>query len=100
MTLRPALRGILLAAGLYVALTALLARDVLPNLSTRAIHDGVDPLLIAAILKWNASHVPLTDAWWQSISPGRPTGWRSRAPARRQRHRAPALRVVGDPIVE
>jgi hypothetical protein len=46
-------------------LTALLARDVLGELGTRALHDEYDPLFIAAILQWNATHVPFTDAWWQ-----------------------------------
>jgi hypothetical protein len=49
----------------YTLLTALLAREVLGGLATRPIHDEYDPLLIAAILQWNATHVPFTQAWWQ-----------------------------------
>lgn len=66
MTTRsPGLRVVLLCAAAYTVLTALLARDVLGALGTRAIHDEYDPLLIAAILQWNATHVPFTQAWWQ-----------------------------------
>jgi len=50
---------------LYVAITAFLGRHVLAHLGTTIIHDAGDPLLTAAILKWNATHWPLTDAWWQ-----------------------------------
>ncbi len=61
----PGLRIVLLCAAVYTVLTALLARDLLGALGTRAIHDEYDPLLIAAILHWNATHVPFTEAWWQ-----------------------------------
>ena len=50
---------------LYVAITAFLGRHLLAHLSTTVAHDAGDPLLTAAILKWNATHWPLTDAWWQ-----------------------------------
>jgi hypothetical protein len=56
---------VLLCAAAYTILTALLAHEVLGALGTRAIHDEYDPLLIAAILQWNATHVPFTQAWWQ-----------------------------------
>ena len=49
----------------YVLLTVFLGRGVLATLDTRVIHDAGDPLLTAAILHWNARHLPLTDAWWQ-----------------------------------
>jgi hypothetical protein len=66
MTARaPGLRVVLLCAAAYTVLTALLAHEVLGALGTRAIHDEYDPLLIAAILQWNATHVPFTQAWWQ-----------------------------------
>jgi len=66
MTARaPGLRVVLLCAAAYTILTVLLAREVLGALGTRAIHDEYDPLLIAAILQWNATHVPFTQAWWQ-----------------------------------
>jgi len=48
-----------------VSITAFFGRDVLAHLGTSIAHDAGDPLLTAAILKWNATHVPLTDAWWQ-----------------------------------
>src|SRR5687768_2547357 len=64
-TRAPGFRVLLLCAAIYTILTALLARDVLGALGTRAIHDEYDPLLIAAILQWNATHVPFTQAWWQ-----------------------------------
>jgi hypothetical protein len=50
---------------LYVAITAFLGRHVLAHLGSTIIHDAGDPLLTAAILKWNATHWPMTDAWWQ-----------------------------------
>jgi len=49
----------------YCAVTAVLGRDVLTHLSSTIIHDGGDPLLTAALLRWNASVLPLTHAWWQ-----------------------------------
>jgi len=64
----PILRQRLAAIGttlLYVAITAFLGRHLLSNLSTTVAHDAGDPLLTAALLKWNATHWPLTDAWWQ-----------------------------------
>ena len=64
-TRAPGFRVLLLCAAVYTILTALLARDVLGALGTRVIHDEYDPLLIAAILQWNATHVPFTQAWWQ-----------------------------------
>src|SRR5262245_17779385 len=53
------------ASVIYVAITAFLGRHVLAHLGTTIIHDAGDPLLTAALLKWNATHWPLTDAWWQ-----------------------------------
>jgi hypothetical protein len=45
--------------------TAILGRDVLSQLGTAIANDPGDPLLTAAILHWNAQHVPWSDAWWQ-----------------------------------
>jgi hypothetical protein len=53
-----------MAALVYVAITALMFRNLLPNLSTHLYSDLGDPLLNAAILAWNAKQVPLTEAWW------------------------------------
>ena len=55
----------LASAVFYLVVTAILGRDVLAHLGTTVAHDAGDPLLTAAILKWNATHWPLTDAWWQ-----------------------------------
>jgi hypothetical protein len=56
--------GVGAAALLYAGITAVLFRALLPNLGTHVFPDPGDPLLLAAILGWNASQVPLTDAWW------------------------------------
>ena len=52
------------AALIYAGVTALLFRTLLPDLSTHLYAYLGDPLLNAAILAWNASRVPLTEAWW------------------------------------
>ncbi|OFW37231.1 MAG: hypothetical protein A3F70_12710 [Acidobacteria bacterium RIFCSPLOWO2_12_FULL_67_14] len=52
------------AAVVYAAVTALLFRDLLPDLRTHLYSDLGDPLLNAAILAWNARQLPLTEAWW------------------------------------
>jgi hypothetical protein len=56
--------GLAAAALLYAGITAVLFRALLPDLATHVFPDPGDPLLLAAILGWNASHMPLTDAWW------------------------------------
>jgi hypothetical protein len=53
------------AAALYVAITAVFGRHLLAELTTVIAGDEGDPLFVAAILDWNARHLPLTDAWWQ-----------------------------------
>lgn len=53
------------SALLYVLATAVMGRNVLAALATRIANDPGDPILNAAILKWNADHVPWTDAWFQ-----------------------------------
>ena len=50
---------------MYVVLTAILGRHVLAHLGTSIANDPGDPLLTAAILEWNARHIPWSDAWWQ-----------------------------------
>ncbi|HEY1305372.1 MAG TPA: discoidin domain-containing protein [Vicinamibacterales bacterium] len=55
----------LASAVFYLVVTAIFGRDLLAHLGTTVAHDAGDPLLTAAILKWNATHWPLTDAWWQ-----------------------------------
>ena len=56
--------GLAAAALLYAGITAVLFRNLLPDLPTHLYSDLGDPLLNTAILAWNATHVPLTGAWW------------------------------------
>lgn len=49
----------------YAGVTAVIGRGVLANLSSAVANDAGDPLLNAAILHWNAHHLPFTEAWWQ-----------------------------------
>jgi hypothetical protein len=53
------------AAAVYVAVTCLMGRSVLASLTTVVASDPGDPLLNAAILAWNATRMPWTDAWFQ-----------------------------------
>ena len=53
------------AALVYTILAAVLGRDVLARLGTAIANDPGDPLLTAAILHWNATHLPWSEAWWQ-----------------------------------
>ena len=52
------------AALLYVAITALLFRNLLPGITTHLYSDLGDPLLNTAILAWNAAYLPLSAGWW------------------------------------
>jgi hypothetical protein len=58
-------RAAALSAVLYLAVTAAIGVDVLKSPAGGIAHDPGDPLLAAAILTWNATHTPLTEAWWQ-----------------------------------
>jgi len=49
----------------YTIITMVIGREVLAHLGSMIANDPGDPLLTAAILKWNATHVPFTDAWYQ-----------------------------------
>lgn len=49
----------------YTVVTIIIGREVITHLGSAIANDSGDPLLTAAILKWNATHVPLTDAWYQ-----------------------------------
>jgi hypothetical protein len=53
------------AAAFYFVVTAILGRDVLAHPTTSVLSGPGDWLLNAAILHWDATHVPLTDSWWQ-----------------------------------
>jgi hypothetical protein len=50
---------------IYTLITLVIGREVVAHLGSSIANDPGDPLLTAAILKWNATHVPLTDAWYQ-----------------------------------
>jgi hypothetical protein len=56
--------GLAAATLLYAAITAVLFRTLLPDLGTHLFSDPGDPLLLAAIIGWNATHLPLSEAWW------------------------------------
>ena len=56
--------GFAAAALLYATITAVLFRALLPDLGTHLFSDPGDPLLLTAVLGWNAGHLPLTSAWW------------------------------------
>jgi hypothetical protein len=62
---RDATRLLILSAAAYVAITVVMGRQVIDAFSTAIASDPGDPLLTAAILSWNASHVPWTNAWYQ-----------------------------------
>lgn len=53
------------AAAIYVAVTCVVGRNVLASLESAIASDAGDPLLNAAILAWNAAHVPWSEAWFQ-----------------------------------
>jgi hypothetical protein len=56
--------GLAGAAIVYALITALLFRNLLPDVATHLYSDLGDPLLNTAVLAWNARQVPLTEAWW------------------------------------
>ena len=60
-----AARPVLLAALAYVAATVAMGRAVIAAVGSAIASDAGDPLLNAAILAWNATHVPWTDGWFQ-----------------------------------
>jgi hypothetical protein len=53
-----------MAAAVYLFVTALLFRDLLPDIATHLYSDLGDPLLNASVLEWSARHLPLSAAWW------------------------------------
>lgn len=56
--------GIAASILVYTALTALLFRNLLPDITTHVSSDLGDPLLVTTIMAWNAKHLPLTAEWW------------------------------------
>jgi hypothetical protein len=59
------MRPLVVSAFVYVAITVLMGYRVIAELGSAIASDAGDPLLTTAILAWNASHVPWTDAWYQ-----------------------------------
>ena len=59
------MKPLLASALAYTAVTAVVGRQVLASMSTALAGDPGDPLLTAAILAWNATQVPWSDAWYQ-----------------------------------
>ncbi|HSL24066.1 MAG TPA: discoidin domain-containing protein [Vicinamibacterales bacterium] len=53
---------------LYVALTLVWMRPLLPAITTAFPNDPGDPVLNAWILWWNARVVPFSEAWWNAPS--------------------------------
>ena len=53
------------AALAYAAITTVIGRRVLATVGSAIASDPGDPILNAAILAWNATHRPWTDAWYQ-----------------------------------
>jgi len=53
-----------LAGLVYLAVALVLFHNLLPVLTTHIFGDPGDPFLNAAILAWNAKHLPLTSEWW------------------------------------
>jgi hypothetical protein len=53
-----------LVLGLFAGVAALYAHPIFGQIGTHLVVDPGDPALNAAVLWWNATHVPLTAAWW------------------------------------
>jgi hypothetical protein len=62
---RAASRPLLVSALAYTAITIVMGRQVLAALGSSIASDLGDPLLTAAILTWNAAHLPWSHAWYQ-----------------------------------
>ena len=58
---RPVLASLLA----YVGITIVMGRSVLAALGSSIASDIGDPLFGTALLKWNATHLPWTHAWYQ-----------------------------------
>ena len=62
---RAVTRPWIVVAVAYTAVTAAMGYRVLGALGSAIASDAGDPLLNAAILAWNATHIPWTEAWFQ-----------------------------------
>ena len=58
-------RPVLASALAYAGITIVMGRHVLASLGSRIASDIGDPLFGTALLKWNATHLPWTHAWYQ-----------------------------------
>ena len=58
-------RAFALSAAFYILVTVVLGRAVLAQPGSVILSDEGDPLFVAALLRWNATTLPLSDAWWQ-----------------------------------
>ena len=59
------MKPLVVSALAYTALTILMGRQVLASVASLIASDPGDPLLTAAILMWNATHLPWSHAWYQ-----------------------------------
>ena len=57
-------RTLVLAAGVFLALSLAQTWPLVLHLNDRIPHDVGDPLLITYLLNWNAQVLPLTERWW------------------------------------
>lgn len=54
------------ATGLFcLVITLVMGRDVVSHIGAIVLHDAGDPVFTAALLEWNAMHLPYSEAWWQ-----------------------------------
>jgi hypothetical protein len=56
---------VLVSALVYTAITIVMGRQVLASVASSIAGDPGDPLFTAAILTWNATHLPWSHAWYQ-----------------------------------
>ena len=52
------------AAGLYAVVTVAMMPEIVRHPATTVAMDVGDPVLVAAILEWNATALPLSPHWW------------------------------------
>ena len=57
-------RSVLLVAGVYAAITVAMMPATLRHPASTIPMDVGDPALVASILEWNATTLPLSRHWW------------------------------------
>ena len=57
-------RSVLIAAAFYTALSVAMLSAVVRHPATTVPMDAGDPVLVAAVLQWNATTLPLSGDWW------------------------------------